>query len=294
MTTSPSGAPERSVVDRTLSILGAFDRDNRTLTLTDISRRSGLPVATVHRIVNKLTGWGALERCSDGLYSIGLRLWETAVLAPRSSSLAEAAQPYLVELHRQTSLGATIAIRDGAESVCLSIMSNQTDLAELYGHPGGRLPLHASSVGLVLLAHAGASVRSAICAGPLPAYTPATITDGTALGRTLVRIRREGTRWSATRSPRDGAGSPSRCATAAEPSSPPWGGGARRPRPAGPAAAARPRRGRGHRPERPVVRLAGCGGRHMIFMDIRDNSGRPGRGGRAHIEIRGGSGAPRH
>lgn len=192
MTTSHSGAPERSVVDRTLSILGAFDRDNRTLTLTDISRRSGLPVATVHRIVNKLTGWGALERCSDGLYSIGLRLWETAVLAPRGSSLAEAAQPHLVELHRQTSLGATIAIRDGAESVCLSIMSNQTDLAELYGHPGGRLPLHASSVGLVLLAHAGASVRSAICAGPLPAYTPATITDGTALGRTLVRIRREG------------------------------------------------------------------------------------------------------
>lgn len=192
MTTSPSGAPERSVVDRTLSILGAFDRDNRTLTLSDIGRRSGLPVATVHRIVNKLTGWGALERCSDGGYSIGLRLWETAVLAPRSSSLAETAQPHLVELHRQTSVGATLAIRDGVESVCLSVMTNQSDLAELYSHPGGRLPLHASSVGLVLLAHAGESVQSAICAGPLPAYTSATITDGAALGRCLVRVGREG------------------------------------------------------------------------------------------------------
>ncbi|MBO7941455.1 helix-turn-helix domain-containing protein, partial [Streptomyces sp. S9] len=36
-------APERSVVGRTLSILAAFDRDNRILTLSDISRRSGLP-----------------------------------------------------------------------------------------------------------------------------------------------------------------------------------------------------------------------------------------------------------
>ncbi|MEU1402907.1 IclR family transcriptional regulator [Streptomyces sp. NPDC005728] len=192
MTTSHSGAPERSVVDRTLSILGAFDRDNRTLTLTDISRRSGLPVATVHRIVTKLTGWGALERDSDGGYNIGLRLWETAVLAPRGSSLAEAAQPHLVELHRQTSAGATIAIRDGAESVCLSLVTNRTDLAHLHSDPGGRLPLHASSVGLVLLAHAGEPLRSAVCAGPLPAYTPATITDGAALGRCLVRIRREG------------------------------------------------------------------------------------------------------
>ncbi|MFF8430014.1 IclR family transcriptional regulator C-terminal domain-containing protein [Streptomyces sp. NPDC016566] len=62
----------------------------------------------------------------------------------------------------------------------------------MYTHPGGRLPLHASSVGLVLLAHAGESVRNAICAGPLPACTPTTITDGTALGRCLVRVGREG------------------------------------------------------------------------------------------------------
>ena len=64
--TTPPGAPERSVVDRTLSILGVFDRDNRTLTLSDISRRSGLPVTTVHRIVNKLHAWGALERGEEG------------------------------------------------------------------------------------------------------------------------------------------------------------------------------------------------------------------------------------
>ncbi len=44
----------------------------------------------------------------------------------------------------------------------------------------------------MLLAHAGESVRNAICAGPLPACTPTTITDGTALGRCVVRVGREG------------------------------------------------------------------------------------------------------
>ncbi|MEH0542058.1 IclR family transcriptional regulator [Streptomyces sp. B21-105] len=192
MTTPHSAAPERSVVDRTLSILGAFDRDNRTLTLSDISRRSGLPVATVHRIVNKLHGWGALERCVDGMYTIGLRLWETAVLAPRSCTMAEVAQPHLVALHNRTSAAATVAIRDGRESVCLSFVSDDADLIAVYGDQGRRVPLHATALGLVLLAHAGAAVEKEVCSGPLRAFTPVTITDGARLNRCLAKVRREG------------------------------------------------------------------------------------------------------
>ncbi|WP_405825525.1 IclR family transcriptional regulator [Streptomyces sp. NBC_01390] len=191
MTTHP-GAPERSVVDRTLSILGVFDRDNRTLTLSDISRRAGLPVATVHRIVNKLHGWGALERGEAGGYSIGLRLWETATLAPRYGDLAEAAQPHLVELQGQYGGAAVLALRDGTETVCLSFVSNDPVLSARGGDLGYRLPLHATAVGLVLLANEGAVVQDEICAGPLRAYTGATPTDGAALRNQLTRIRREG------------------------------------------------------------------------------------------------------
>ena len=191
MTTPHSAAPERSVVDRTLSILGAFDRDNRTLTLSDISRRSGLPVATVHRIVNKLHGWGALERCPDGGYSIGLRLWETAVLAPRSA-LVESARPHLVTLHGQTSAAATVAIRDGGDSVCLSFVSDDPERTACHGDPGSRLPLHATAVGQVLLAHAAVTVQQEACSAPLRGFTPATITDAAQLQQRLAKVRREG------------------------------------------------------------------------------------------------------
>ncbi|MEU6228185.1 IclR family transcriptional regulator [Streptomyces sp. NPDC047042] len=191
MTTHP-GAPERSVVDRTLSILGVFDRDNRTLTLSDISRRSGLPITTVHRIVNKLHGWGALERRERGGYSIGLRLWETATLAPRYSSVAEAARPCLVELQNQAGGAAVLALRDGTESVCLSFISNDPCLTSVWGDPGCRLPLHVTAVGLVLLANADVELQNEVCAGPLRAYTSATVTDGTALRNLLNKIRREG------------------------------------------------------------------------------------------------------
>jgi DNA-binding IclR family transcriptional regulator len=205
MTTPHSAGPERSVVDRTLSILGVFDRDSPTLTLSDISRRSGLPVATAHRIVTKLHGWGALERSADGGYSIGLRLWQTAVLAPRIA-LTEAAQPHLLELHRQTGAAAILAIRDGVESVCLSYVPNDAQPQPRTGDPGSRLPLHVTSLGLVLLAYASERVRNEVCSGPLRAYTPATITDADMLKRILARIRREGcTRVHGTLNPGIGA-----------------------------------------------------------------------------------------
>ncbi|GHE44463.1 IclR family transcriptional regulator [Streptomyces capitiformicae] len=187
-----SGMPERSVVDRALSVLGAFDRQNRTLTLSDISRRSGLPLATAHRIVNKLRSWGALERSEDGGYSIGLRLWETGTLAPRCSPLAEAAQPYLMELHARTSAGAFLLIRDRVEGVCLSFVVHGPDSLMSWIESGDRRPLHACAAGLVLLAYASEAVQNEVCAGPLRAYTPATPVHGAALRQALAKVRREG------------------------------------------------------------------------------------------------------
>ena len=56
----------------------------------------------------------------------------------------------------------------------------------------GRLPLHASSSGLVLLAHAPASVRERVLAGPLRALAPETVTDAARLRRILAEVRRTG------------------------------------------------------------------------------------------------------
>ncbi|KND25782.1 IclR family transcriptional regulator [Streptomyces acidiscabies] len=190
--TTPHSSPERSVVDRTLSILAAFDADSRTLSLSDISRRCGLPVATVYRIVNKLHGWGALERSADGGYSIGLRLWETACLAPRVSHFVEAAHPHLVALAQQTSAAATIAIRDGRESLCLAFVSDDPHPAAGGNLERRRVPLHATAVGLVLLAHADETAQQEALAPPLRAYTQTTVTDVTEVRRGLVRVRREG------------------------------------------------------------------------------------------------------
>ncbi|CAM5265197.1 HTH-type transcriptional regulator XynR [Streptomyces tendae] len=60
-----------------------------------------------------------------------------------------------------------------------------------YTRIAGRLPLYASSSGLVLLAHGPADLRERMLAGPLTAYTSATPATPSRLRATLAEVRQQ-------------------------------------------------------------------------------------------------------
>ncbi len=157
--------------------------------LSDIARRADLPLATAHRLVGELTAWGALERDAGGLYRIGLRLWEVATLAPRGIGLRAAALPFLEDLYEATHENVHLAVREGTEALYVERISGRGALPVI-SRVGGRLPLHATGVGLVLLAYAPAAVQDAVLAGPPARYTAKTVTTATALRRMLAEVRR--------------------------------------------------------------------------------------------------------
>jgi DNA-binding IclR family transcriptional regulator len=160
----PHGEP---VLDRAFRILGAFGPAHRTLSLTSLSVRAGLPKATTLRLARKLVEWGALERTEDGEYTVGLRLLEVASLAPRGHGLRATALPYLEDLHHATGQHVLLAVRDGHEAVLVERLSARGAGRVLY-RVGGRMPLHSTGVGLVLLAHAPLSVQEEVLARPIP------------------------------------------------------------------------------------------------------------------------------
>ncbi|GGX07020.1 transcriptional regulator [Streptomyces malachitofuscus] len=181
----------RSAPDRLLSVLAAFDHEHPSLTLTDISRRSGLALTTAHRLVGALARWGALERDASGAYHVGLRLWELAALAPRGPALRQVALPYLEDLYEATHENVQLAVRDGREVVYTEWLSGRSAVG-VHIRVGARWPLHATGVGLVLLAHSDPGVQEEYCAGPLVPFTPHTITEPGELRRTLAEVRRSG------------------------------------------------------------------------------------------------------
>jgi hypothetical protein len=65
--------PSRSVTLRATAVLGAFDSEHRRLTLSQLSRRSELPLATVYRLTADLVEGRLLVRRGDGRYEVGAR-----------------------------------------------------------------------------------------------------------------------------------------------------------------------------------------------------------------------------
>jgi len=149
---------------RALALLAAFDAEHRELGLAELSRRSGTPRSTTLRLARNLVEWGALERTREGGYVVGLRLFEIASLAPRSHGLREVAMPFLGDLHEVTGEHVLLAVPEGDQALLLERLS-ATDAAPVEYRVGGRMPLHDTGVGLVLLAEAEPRLRAAVLAG---------------------------------------------------------------------------------------------------------------------------------
>lgn len=184
----------RSVVSRVVAILEAFDAGHSRLTLSDIARRSDLPLSTVHRLVAELERWRALERDTDGGYRVGLRLYELGQLA--SGRLRELAQPWLQDLFESTREHVHLAVRDGFEVLYLDKISGPRAVPIL-SRAGGRLPMHPTGVGKTLLAYQPSWFVRSYLGRPLERPTCYTITESGRLRRALAEVRERG--WATTR-----------------------------------------------------------------------------------------------
>ena len=184
-----SSAPGASVTSRALALVGAFDDEHRRLSLTELAERAGLPLPTAHRLVAELVGWGALARTPSGEYVVGRRLWDIGLLAPVQAGLVESASPYLHDLYGATLATVHLAVRDGDEVLYLDRLRGNASVP-VVSTIGSRLPLHATGVGKVLLAHAPSDVQGRVLAS-LTRVTPYTVTQPGRLRRQLAQVLRD-------------------------------------------------------------------------------------------------------
>jgi DNA-binding IclR family transcriptional regulator len=172
-------------------VLETFDADNSSLTVAHIARRSGLPLATVYRIVTELVELGLLERGAGRELRVGVRLWELASVAPRALGLREAAMPFMEDLLIANQQHTHLSVLEGRGALVIERLSARNAVVN-FTRAGGRHPLHATTGGLVLLAHASSELQESFLSSTLRAYTPLTPTDPAQVRRILAGIREHG------------------------------------------------------------------------------------------------------
>ncbi|WES63334.1 IclR family transcriptional regulator [Microbacter sp. GSS18] len=188
MANSPSGD---SVIDRLVRVLETFTADRTVQTASDIGRRAGLPSSTAHRLVDDLVRSGLLERDDEHRVRLGMRLWELALRGSSALRLRQAALPFMEGVQARIREHTQLAVLEQDEALFVERLSHPAAGANIT-RIAGRLALHASSSGLVLLSYAPDDVRERVLSGPLPAISPDTVTEPAALRRVLAGIRERG------------------------------------------------------------------------------------------------------
>lgn len=180
-------APGESVTSRALTLLDAFDARHRALTLSQISRRSGLPLATAQRRLGDLVAGRLLTQRADGRYEIGARMWHLGQLS-RPTLMREAALPYVQDLVAFTGHTAHVAVLDGLGALVVDRIAGSRMVPTRHT-PGARLPLYCTGVGKVLLAFAPAEVQEQVLRALVP-LTDFTITNPHIIRTQMREVRR--------------------------------------------------------------------------------------------------------
>jgi DNA-binding IclR family transcriptional regulator len=194
MSTPPASGPDgldpRSVLAKVMAVLHAFHADDRAVSLAELVRRTQLPKATLHRVCSDLVTARLLDRASDG-YRLGGHLFELGMRASVERGLVDVATPFMEDLYELTHETVHLGVREAFDVMYVAKIGGHRQ-APAPSRVGGRLPLHCTAIGKILLAHAPAGLVDDYLAQPLQRRTPRTVVGAGLLRQQLEQVRDTG------------------------------------------------------------------------------------------------------
>ncbi len=179
-----------SVLGKARLILEAFEIDDAELSLSELARRTGIAKATVHRLGQELLDWGMLEHSGSG-YRLGLRAFELGSRVSRLRVLRDVVLPHMEHLRAITKETVHLAVLDGLDVLFVEKIADGPRVAQP-SRVAGRLPLHCTATGKVLLAFSPPDLLDEVLARPLERRTPSTIVVPSLIREQIRKVRETG------------------------------------------------------------------------------------------------------
>jgi len=189
-----SSAGTLQSLDRGLGTLSAVARLERC-TLSDLSRETGIPTATTHRILTTLSNRGYVSFSETGQeWMIGIEAYRTGASYLKRNNVVEMGRPIMQRLMQDTGETANMAVPDGADVVFVSQIETGNPIRAFFP-AGSRTPIYASGTGKALLAMMPPdALDKALSAMAFQPFTNRTHANADALLADLATTRQRG--WS--------------------------------------------------------------------------------------------------
>jgi IclR family acetate operon transcriptional repressor len=177
-------------IERAFDILEHMADAGGEVTLTELVKRTGLPMPTIHRLIRTLVNRGYIRQQPSRRYALAPRLIRLGEGASRL--LGVWARPHLVGLVDALGETANMALLDGDEVVYVAQVPGHHSM-RMFTEVGRRVLPHCTGVGKALLAQLSpGQVRQILARSGMPAQTPHTITDPTDFLQELAQVQAHG------------------------------------------------------------------------------------------------------
>jgi len=185
-------APHSGVqtVERAFGLLEVLAAEGGELTLTALAERTGLPMPTIHRLLQTLAAAGYVAQRASRRYALGPRLIWLGEGAVRLMS--GWVRPHLQSLVDTLDETANLAMLDGDRAVYVAQVPSGHSM-RMFTEVGRRVHLHSTGVGKALLSTMTPEQAALVVTRTgLPPVTEQTITDPSALLAELATVRHRG------------------------------------------------------------------------------------------------------
>ncbi|MDR3100970.1 MAG: IclR family transcriptional regulator [Paraburkholderia sp.] len=174
-----------------IAVLNAFSQDHRALNLPEIAALAGISKSATQRFAFTLEALGLLEKDPQTKrYSLSSRTLEIGCRYLESHPLLSRANPFLLELNRNSGETVNLAEPAGADMIYIGRFPSPMRLL-VHMPVGRRIPMYCSSAGRAYLSALGEDeARDYLLACERVKYTPTTITDMDVL-MDEIRLSRE-------------------------------------------------------------------------------------------------------
>ena len=159
--------------------------------VSEISRTTGLPTSTVHRIIQELVSLGWVRGDGDHGYLPGAGLLTLSAQAASDAAMSIVV-PSWSTLRDATTHTVHFALRQGDQAVYVAKVEGRRAY-EMRSRVGLAIPVHCTGIGKALLAAlTEEEVRAILQRTGMPPTTPRTITDPDAMLEHLRTVARRG------------------------------------------------------------------------------------------------------
>lgn len=183
---------------RGLNILRLFGPEHATLSLADVARLLGETRASCFRYLYTLQHLGYLEQdAKTKRFQLTPKVMELGFAYLNSQPLIDVARPEMERLRDLSQASCHLGVLDGTAVVYIARVPAH-GVTSIHIAVGARLPVYATAMGKVLLAHQPAErVESLLAALPsITRFTETTVRDVEALRKELESVRERGFAFS--------------------------------------------------------------------------------------------------